>query len=276
MSPIETCGFCKTSLKGRRQTGFTVLEVFTVVGLIALLAVLLLPVAQEVLQRQKGAACLVNMKSFGIAATLYIADHGGLPWWDGQNSSVHSQGDQMEGSTYPNSEAWVRPYLGYNTPAQRLRCPKGSKKEQKATDYAYNYAINANLNFAYPKLQAIPVAHSRVVLAMENLEANGNTGRAVHLNMTMWGIGEGDAGNKNFGVEDFYKIINSRKNFASQLHGPRNKPGLNMFFLDGHAALVAPTDGNWFNPPVYSTTKQPGGLIYDRAHVNDLKKGNSI
>lgn len=62
-------------IRGRR--GFTLVELLTVIVILALLAVLLFPVFAQARMSSKGAACLVNMKGIGTAIELYRGDAEG-------------------------------------------------------------------------------------------------------------------------------------------------------------------------------------------------------
>jgi prepilin-type N-terminal cleavage/methylation domain-containing protein/prepilin-type processing-associated H-X9-DG protein len=255
------------------RAAFTLTEVLVCMVVLTLLLALLFPALHDTVRRQKVAGCLSNLRSYGTALNLFIVDHGTLPWWDGQNLTVHNNDKADPSSSYPNFEAWTRPYLNYTTKSQRPRCPLGTKEELRTLDYVYNYAGNSTLCFTYPRVQSIPVPHSRVVLAAEATDSGAGFGYATHMNMAMWGVSEADGGNKSMDVEGFSAIKNSRSQRAAQYHGPDHQPGMNLFFLDGHVALVTPVDGNWHNPPLFSTNKTTGGLFYDRAHFNALKAG---
>lgn len=263
----------KTAHSKQAKKAFTLPELLVIVGVFAVLAVLLLPVGRNVLKSAKGVGCLNNVKNFGWAVLQYAIDNNGLPYWD-----KNPENAQTEGSTFPYFEEWARPYLGYKTAAQRLRCPLGSAADKKKSGYSYNYGGNASLCNTYPKLKNIPVPHSRVVLVMEMFES-ARFWSAVQLNMTMWAIPEGAAGAKN-GMAEFLPIKNSHptRPFA-QSHGPDNQPGMNAFFLDGHASLVAPTDGNWFKAPICAApvgsanAKAGVGLFFDRGQFEKMKNG---
>lgn len=58
---------------GRRA--FTLIELLVVIAIIAILAALLLPALQRARQKAQAVSCLNNLKEWGLATQLYVADH---------------------------------------------------------------------------------------------------------------------------------------------------------------------------------------------------------
>ena len=85
---------------------FTLIELLTVIAIIALLAGLLLPVLGGARQRARGAACMSQLKQLGVAMVVYTDEHD-----DTFPRSQHSAFTHGELS-------WLRtvaPYLGSST-----------------------------------------------------------------------------------------------------------------------------------------------------------------
>lgn len=61
----------------RRQTGFTLLELFAVIIIIAILAVIALPSFLNVQDKVQNSDVKINMRTLQIAAQTYASDHGG-------------------------------------------------------------------------------------------------------------------------------------------------------------------------------------------------------
>ncbi len=57
---------------GRRQAGFTLIEVLVVVAIIALLISILLPSLHQARAQASGVKCLSNLKQVGIGLTMYV------------------------------------------------------------------------------------------------------------------------------------------------------------------------------------------------------------
>ena len=100
------------------KAGFTLVELVTVIAIMAVLAAILFPVFYKVQECGKAVSCLSNMRQLGIAVTLYVDDNdsrfpSAAPWgapsyWKSfnertivealkpyVNSSIQREGDQF-------------------------------------------------------------------------------------------------------------------------------------------------------------------------------------
>lgn len=97
-----------------RRPGFTLVELLVAMGIMAVLALLLVPAVGRALARSRQAACLSNLRQLGTAMVSYAGDHGVFPAaWTGD------QGRWMD---------LVKPYVPkncgvYRCPDDRLRIP---------------------------------------------------------------------------------------------------------------------------------------------------------
>lgn len=73
----------------RRTNAFTLIELLVVISIIALLIAILLPTLQSARATARAAQCLVTLKQFAMASTVYTVDYNGthLPFaWQGAAS----------------------------------------------------------------------------------------------------------------------------------------------------------------------------------------------
>jgi prepilin-type N-terminal cleavage/methylation domain-containing protein/prepilin-type processing-associated H-X9-DG protein len=67
----------------KRASAFTLIELLTVIAIIAILAAILIPTVGKVRAQARLSNCLSNVRQWGSANLLYAEDHDGLVPWDG-------------------------------------------------------------------------------------------------------------------------------------------------------------------------------------------------
>ncbi len=236
-----------------RSDGLSLVELLVVLAVIATLLMLFFPALGRMRDASREVVCMGNLRAYGSAVLTYAAENNGLPAWNGLGP-----GDQTGGSTYPNFDSWLIPrYL-----AAKLRCPLMTNAEEKLTT-GFRYGGSAALAQHYPRLKGIPAPAHRVVLALESY--GSSFWSPTHLNMTMWGVSDANA-------KDERTRIHEGSVRRPQFHGTRENRGLNLLFLDGHAALVRPVKGDWYQKPTYGDATN-GGDFYDRVQFGNMKNG---
>lgn len=82
----------RSRLAVSRRSGFTILELLSVVAILAILAALMLPAVSRAKANSERIACISNFRQFAVGLTLYAGDHDDLlvPNRDGQNIPLGS------------------------------------------------------------------------------------------------------------------------------------------------------------------------------------------
>jgi len=94
--------------------GMTMIEVLVVLGIMAVLAAMVVPVFRALQLRHQAGACANNLKNIGQALLMYRADHMGFPpdakeWWD-QSKGLHGLGlSQLYYGYWAYATSVVRP-----------------------------------------------------------------------------------------------------------------------------------------------------------------------
>jgi prepilin-type N-terminal cleavage/methylation domain-containing protein len=142
-----------------RRLGFTLVEVLVVIGILAALSGLLLPVFTRAREASRRSACSANLHQIGAALRLYQSDHDGeLP--------RESYADSVR---YPQ---WRDPLAPYTTNTGIYRCPGGPYGS--VTDYPYRISL---LLGAGPKALMVPQPNS--VIAYCATHVTGEYSRAA-------------------------------------------------------------------------------------------------
>jgi len=152
----------------RSRRAYTLLEVLVVLGIIALLAAILLPVFARVRENGRKTVCLSNMRQIMLAVSLYTQDSAG------QFPSYSEPWSDAGGHSYHDATSWTVAVSPYLTTPQLLHCPSDelwaqrqaaidtSRRPVSLTSYIANTYCLTQQRLTFPILGPIPSYPQRV------------------------------------------------------------------------------------------------------------------
>jgi prepilin-type N-terminal cleavage/methylation domain-containing protein/prepilin-type processing-associated H-X9-DG protein len=188
-------GIASAKQHQRMRKGFTLIELLVVIAVIAILAALLLPVLSSAKATAQAAACKNNLKQWGLATQIYVADNADYLPREGLANPQAASGDLN-----PTNKAWyiqlpdeinLPSYLNMpwrTNPAADVSgtiwlCPSNPRRCDASAlkNNLFHYCLNEGFNgqgsteHANIKLTAVPAAPVAVVWLFDskNLPAVG-------------------------------------------------------------------------------------------------------
>ena len=139
-----------------RTPGFTLVELLTVIAIVALLAILFVPLGSKLIEKSRASACASNLRQIGVAMNLYAAE----------NTDSYPRMGFETGETNSWQEKLI-PYCGMQPDAMGappkprsagiFLCPALIPKENRSTAYGMNF-------FMSPKYYPDKWGYRRVVI----------------------------------------------------------------------------------------------------------------
>ncbi len=243
---------------GKASCGaFTLIELLVVISVIGILASMLLPALSAAKARAMSAACLSNMKQFGLAFQLYADDHADavLPNRDGEK--------------IPLGETWVEGWLGwpgpdctntlflrqssigsYVTEPKLWRCPASRDPNVAGMRMPRVRTISLNCFMGSP----VVVPHAKTYRRVNDITRPSAAEALVFAEERIDTINDASFGMQwNFDAKDPGSWVLRDK--PAVLH----QGGANLTFADGHVSLRRWQDVRTRNAP-RNDEEMPGNL----------------
>ncbi len=211
------------------KRAFTLIELLVVIAIIAILAAILFPVFAQAKEAAKAAACISNMKQWGVATQLYLADNDDRMLFRASSNALTTRSNIAVASNVYSAK-WWNMLLPYSKSKDMYKCPSASVSvlqpdEKGIANIPLSYVANAaaeSLNMSQVEKPA------NLLIFGEKWDKNA---QGATINET-WLEGFGNEGDmsedpNNLGHMKAFADIHSRAMSAS--------------FFDGHAHKVRPT-----------------------------------
>lgn len=227
----------KTRNATKLRGAFTLFELLVTIAIIAVLAALIFPLAQNSIGKGQQSACLGNMSKISGWIMAYVADHDGA-YPPSNDCACYSYGP-MGGA--PNRYCWDEKMVieGIMTrndlQTTRHGCPTSGKILTQGC-YGFNFEQLGNENTGFPQLPRIasPQQPSETVMLMENFP--GGNGKGWSL-LAYW-----QGQNQN----------------AKQPTGHLGK--VNVLWADGHATSISMKE-LYTHDPMNGVQTDPTGQV---------------
>lgn len=229
------------------RRGFTLVELLVVIGIIALLVAILLPVLSKAKMAANATKCASNLKQLGTAIFLYQGDNKGYVPWPA-SGQVGPRNDDLvywQAGRDMNKSPLAKYLRMSGEPLKSMfRCPADINAPQRIPQpgrpnpYAYSFSMNeAFMNYPYPvnattgtnyrrKFTQVKTPSEKILIGEESEET---------INDARWLV-----------TGDFTKITPGKmsNDILTTRHGGKGM----VLFCDTHVESMTPTDAQTARP----------------------------
>ncbi|WP_269524554.1 prepilin-type N-terminal cleavage/methylation domain-containing protein [Coraliomargarita parva] len=218
-----------SSSENKRSAGMTLIEILSVIAIVAVLSGILLAVIGGAREKARLAKCSSNLRQLGVAVQLYTSDHQlALPfgYWIAQNSGDAQVWDQF-----------VEPYLGEGL-TEVLRCPSDYFAEEDSDFPRRSYAMVRNHQGGVAKTGYM-TKNSPDALRLLSI---GNPADTIMFTEYSCAKASGQ-GSDNVIGEIACSVVDTPLKQMQSGNGTQLHDGLfNYLFVDGHVECRSPED----------------------------------
>jgi len=207
----------------RGNRAFTIIELLVTIGIIALLAAMLLPLANRVREQAKGITCLNNLRQIGLGFSLYTSanreQYPPIGKWVYYNNATLS----------PNQNIFVTGLIpkamGSHISASTFRCPTDELTIHPTQPYSYS--ANAQILNVSPTLRTNAIVNPvGVILVIDESSAT---------------IDDLDWVPSHY-AKDGRNLLSNRHDRASESSKDPTAGRGNVLFCDNHADFIPRLD----------------------------------
>ena len=208
-----------------RRTGFSLLELLVVLGILSLLAAMLFPVFAIVREKGRRTVCQSNLKQIAFAVQQYVQD----------NNQMYPLGSTFDGSTWQND---VYPYVKN---CQVYRCPS-DRDEDMSTDHIITGSPGSeefspvDYKYNWTRLNIV----QSISLPLPPNNERGINDSAIASPATVWL-------NMDLGYETTDNVFHNEREVNSSCgrffsESTQHSGGGNYSYLDGHVKWLTPEE----------------------------------